>query len=651
MSELPNSNYDKIRIYPNEYVTNGTINRGARRLLENDLWIENHISGAISASSIITALSGDVKAVEIQTESVYSTVASNSGHWGEASQGDVEGPATNHNSYVPQWNGANSKVLADGLPVGNGAGSLVARPSVNTLATDSLQPITTNGAVTVNGLPFKNAAPYLGSDAVGDLWFRGGLGMSRLPLGTNGQVLTVSSVTSQPVWAGLPLLTSVYSTVHSNSGSWTLQGNTFNGVNQLVKTTSSGALPALSGSNLTALNGTNITTGTVAAARGGAGAISGIMKANGSGVVSAAVSKVDYAPATTGTSSQLVGSDGSGGLTNVTVGNNLNYSGGILSSNAGATTYSAVTSGFTQTTTGYEYHFTSSTTANRTVVLMSPPAVNSSPSVFFNDSTFFITLSGSMIDSAGTRATAVLAPGDQVKLVSDGTYWHVFLNPRIPYPAAYSDSNHYSPVALYSTTVGGADSSASLLFHFDSATSNNGTSTATISPVGTPSYVSSPMAAGMAASLDGSWTVSIGSSSDLAIGTSDFCLEFNITPYADGGNQGNIFTSTSLNIYLDSGTSSRTLRVNFGGDNQGGQSLTVGTNYYVAITRTGGYRRHWINGVNTESWSNSTNITSSTGLTIGGSHTLGILDEMRLTIGVYTATSHMLQTQLLREIC
>jgi len=43
-----------------------------------------------------------------------------------------------------------------------------------------------------------------------------------------------------------------------------------------------------------ASNASNLTSGTVAAARGGAGAISGIMKANGSGTVSAAVAGTDY---------------------------------------------------------------------------------------------------------------------------------------------------------------------------------------------------------------------------------------------------------------------------------------------------------------------------------------------------------------------
>jgi hypothetical protein len=47
----------------------------------------------------------------------------------------------------------------------------------------------------------------------------------------------------------------------------TLQGNTFNGVNQLVQLNASGFLPALNGSLLTALTATNLTTGTLPDAR------------------------------------------------------------------------------------------------------------------------------------------------------------------------------------------------------------------------------------------------------------------------------------------------------------------------------------------------------------------------------------------------
>lgn len=56
------------------------------------------------------------------------------------------------------------------------------------------------------------------------------------------------------------------------NASVTLQGNTFNGANQLVQLNGSGVLPALSGINLTNLNASNIASGTLAVARGGTGA-------------------------------------------------------------------------------------------------------------------------------------------------------------------------------------------------------------------------------------------------------------------------------------------------------------------------------------------------------------------------------------------
>lgn len=51
------------------------------------------------------------------------------------------------------------------------------------------------------------------------------------------------------------------------SSNVTLQGNSFNGASQLVQLTAGGILPVLSGANLTSLNGTNISSGTVADGR------------------------------------------------------------------------------------------------------------------------------------------------------------------------------------------------------------------------------------------------------------------------------------------------------------------------------------------------------------------------------------------------
>jgi hypothetical protein len=36
--------------------------------------------------------------------------------WDTVGSGDVSGPATNTDNYIPQWNGANSKTLKDGIP-------------------------------------------------------------------------------------------------------------------------------------------------------------------------------------------------------------------------------------------------------------------------------------------------------------------------------------------------------------------------------------------------------------------------------------------------------------------------------------------------------------------------------------------------------
>jgi len=57
MSNLPNNNDEKIKVYPNEYITNITINRPNLRLLENDLYLENlfidAVSGALDLSGLL----------------------------------------------------------------------------------------------------------------------------------------------------------------------------------------------------------------------------------------------------------------------------------------------------------------------------------------------------------------------------------------------------------------------------------------------------------------------------------------------------------------------------------------------------------------------------------------------------------------------
>ena len=78
--------------------------------------------------------------------------------------------------------------------------------------------------------------------------------MPVLPTNSGGRV--VESVNDNTVIESSVLITSL-----------TTQGNVFNGANQLVKLDASALYPNNSGVNITALNGTNITTGTVANAR------------------------------------------------------------------------------------------------------------------------------------------------------------------------------------------------------------------------------------------------------------------------------------------------------------------------------------------------------------------------------------------------
>lgn len=75
-------------------------------------------------------------------------------------------------------------------------------------------------------------------------------------------------------------------------------------------------------------NASNISSGTLAAARGGAGTVNGLLKANGTGTVSAAVSGTDYAPATSGTA--ILKGNAAGGFSSATAGVDYVAPGGAL---------------------------------------------------------------------------------------------------------------------------------------------------------------------------------------------------------------------------------------------------------------------------------------------------------------------------------
>jgi hypothetical protein len=118
---------------------------------------------------------------------------------------------------------------------------------------------------------------------------------------------------------------------YNNAGSFggfTLGGDCTFSVPNITCTKTSGSSFATSATTDTT-NAGNISSGVLGSNRGGAGAVSGILKANGSGVVSAASSGTDFAPATSGSS--LLYANGSGGFSPVSIGSNLTFSGGTLS--------------------------------------------------------------------------------------------------------------------------------------------------------------------------------------------------------------------------------------------------------------------------------------------------------------------------------
>lgn len=118
--------------------------------------------------------------------------------------------------------------------------------------------------------------------------------------------------------------------------------------------------PAIGGTTPAAGTFTALTaTGTTTLAT----SLTGIIKTT-SGVVSTATPSTDYAPATTGTSAQLLANNGAGGFSNVTVGTGLTLSAGTLSNSstspipAGTVTnffQAAAPTGWTQNTSYNNY--------------------------------------------------------------------------------------------------------------------------------------------------------------------------------------------------------------------------------------------------------------------------------------------------------
>ncbi len=161
--------------------------------------------------------------------------------------GDVIPVVTN-----PSGSAANFKITASNLST-----------AMNTLNPLSLIAGTNMTSITGSWPNFTfNAATQAGGGVASTLAVSTGSATTSVIVSSPTSNIVVDSNTFNLALQGS---TSVFMTIKPSSV--TLQGNTFNGASQLVQTNGSSQLPALSGVNLTALNASNLGSGTVPNAR------------------------------------------------------------------------------------------------------------------------------------------------------------------------------------------------------------------------------------------------------------------------------------------------------------------------------------------------------------------------------------------------
>ncbi len=158
------------------------------------------------------------------------------------------------------------------------------------------------------------------------------------PSGTNAQLLANSGS------GGFSNVT-VGSGLSFSGGVLTSTGG--GGVGTVTSVQASGGTTGLtfSGGPVTS-TGTLTLGGVLAVANGGTGraTLSGLLKGAGTSGIVAAVAGTDYAPATTGTVAQILGPNGSGGFTPISLGAGLTLNAGVMSAGGGGGGTGTVTS-------------------------------------------------------------------------------------------------------------------------------------------------------------------------------------------------------------------------------------------------------------------------------------------------------------------
>lgn len=221
-----------------------------------------------------------------------------------------------------------------------------------------------------------------------------GFSVASSPVTTSGTIAVTTALSGilKGTGSGFTTATSGTDYAPATSGTSILYGNGAGGFSNVTigsgLTFAGGTLASVAGGGGTVTNcsvvGANGFAGTVANSTTTPAitlttTVTGLIKGNGT-ALSAATAGTDYAAAPTGTNTQLLANNGSGGFSNVTVGSGLTYSAGTLAATAGGGGTVTSVSG-TGTVSGISLSGTVTTAGSLTLGgaldLSAPPAIGS----------------------------------------------------------------------------------------------------------------------------------------------------------------------------------------------------------------------------------------------------------------------------------
>ena len=235
----------------------------------------------------------------------------------------------------------------------------------------------------------------------------GGTGLSSYP--TNGQLLIGNTAGQKYDLKTLTAGTGI--TITNGAGSITITGT--------GGTVTSVSVVSANGFAGTVANSTTTPAITLTTT------ITGILKGNGT-AISAAVSGVDYAPATSGTS--ILYGNGAGGFSNVTVGTGLTFATGTLSTSGTITTNAPVTKTANFSVASTDTWLINNKAGSTCTVTLPSPSANTGRVLYFINyqNQLLVSASSNVVSRAGGAAgTAILdnVAGNWATIVSDGTNW------------------------------------------------------------------------------------------------------------------------------------------------------------------------------------------------------------------------------------